>query len=489
MTLPADLLARPVEEASRRLLLEHVTEADAAADRLAAAEDPEALHDFRVALRRARSVLRAYSAWLDDALSRKQKHELRDLAQATGAGRDAEVLLAWLATQEATMSARQTSGLTWLVDRLRGRRDAGYRLVYDDVLPRWRVLSARVAERLVVYRVEMRLDRPASGATPLAVSLADLVLVHANDLEARLLAVHGPADVDAAHAARISGKRLRYLVEPIAKSIPAARTLAKNVKVLQDVLGEQHDMHVLAAELGEAIGDSASERARRLHAIAVEGDPDGKRVRAALRHDERPGMLALAQRVQQHSAELYATAAAGFLGTQSVGLRQQADAVADALAQQGHPGMEIERKFLLREAPAAIETAVAKEIWQGYLPGEKLVERVRRVREADGVERYLRTVKLGAGEVRVEVEEETTEAVYERLWPLTRGKRVHKRRYVVAEGALHWEIDVFLDRELVLAEVELRRAGETVELPAWLAPHVVRDVTDEPTYVNAVLAK
>ncbi len=52
-----------------------------------------------------------------------------------------------------------------------------------------------------------------------------------------------------------------------------------------------------------------------------------------------------------------------------------------------------------------------------------------------------------------------------------------------------WEIDEFTDRELVLAEVELPAPDMVPEPPEWLGPYVVRDVTDEPEYLNANLAR
>jgi CYTH domain-containing protein len=58
----------------------------------------------------------------------------------------------------------------------------------------------------------------------------------------------------------------------------------------------------------------------------------------------------------------------------------------------------------------------------------------------------------------------------------------------VPEGALTWEIDVFLDRDLVLAEVELP-GDQDVTIPEWLAAQVVRDVTGESEYVNLNLAR
>jgi CYTH domain-containing protein len=149
---------------------------------------------------------------------------------------------------------------------------------------------------------------------------------------------------------------------------------------------------------------------------------------------------------------------------------------------------EIERKFLLRALPAEVAGVPVVEMDQGYLPGERILERIRRVTGSDGV-RYYRTVKLGSGVERFEFEEETTELFFTTVWPLTRGRRVQKRRYTIQVGADAWEIDEFLDRALVLAELELERVDQVVRPPAWLAAVIERDVTEESAYTNYALAR
>ena len=150
--------------------------------------------------------------------------------------------------------------------------------------------------------------------------------------------------------------------------------------------------------------------------------------------------------------------------------------------------LEIERKYLLRALPpirAGVDTA---DIDQGWLPGRRLRERIRRVRKETG-DTYFRTLKFGKGVARIELEDETTEAVFDRLWSLTVECRVRKRRYQVPDGDLLWEIDEFLDRDLQLAEVELARASDRPPFPDWLAPYVVREVTEDPRYTNRALAE
>jgi adenylate cyclase len=150
---------------------------------------------------------------------------------------------------------------------------------------------------------------------------------------------------------------------------------------------------------------------------------------------------------------------------------------------------EIERKYLLRALPARVVGARALEIDQGYLPGERINERIRRARGADGV-RYYRTIKAGSGLERLEVEEETTELFFTTVWPLTRGSRVRKRRYVIEDAGVTWEVDEFLDRDgLWLAEVELEHAEHVATPPEWLRAVIEREVTYDPSYTNHALAR
>jgi CYTH domain-containing protein len=151
--------------------------------------------------------------------------------------------------------------------------------------------------------------------------------------------------------------------------------------------------------------------------------------------------------------------------------------------------IEIERKYLLRELPRLPSASAVLEIDQGYIPGVNLVERLRREQWHDGGVRYYRTVKFGSGVERVELEDETDERTFNHLWQLTEGRRLRKRRHVVTSGDDRWEVDEFLDRSLVLAELEIPRVDTAIMIPEWLEPVLVREVTDERAYSNRSLAR
>ena len=151
--------------------------------------------------------------------------------------------------------------------------------------------------------------------------------------------------------------------------------------------------------------------------------------------------------------------------------------------------VEIERKYLLSGKPDMPPPKDVLEIEQGYIPGRTLLERLRRQRHSDGTVRCFRTVKLGSGLERLELEDETTPAIFDHMWVLTEGKRLRKRRYLVADGPRTWEIDEFTDRVLYLAELEIPTRETAIMIPDWLTPVLVRDVTDDGTYSNSRLAR
>ena len=157
------------------------------------------------------------------------------------------------------------------------------------------------------------------------------------------------------------------------------------------------------------------------------------------------------------------------------------------LMSEGGPPLEIERRYLLVGRPELPEPQSVLELEQGWLPGDGVRVRLRRVREGDD-ERYVRTRKLGSGLSRIEYEESLSKDVFERLWPGTQGCRVRKRRHRIPSGALTWEIDEYHDHALFVAEVELPSEDTVAPIPTWLSPYVEREVTLDPRYTSLQLA-
>lgn len=148
-------------------------------------------------------------------------------------------------------------------------------------------------------------------------------------------------------------------------------------------------------------------------------------------------------------------------------------------------GTEIERKFLVGAPPADLERHPSEAVQQGYLALDGDVE----VRLRRRGERAFLTIKGGGGRRRVEQELELEPARFDELWPLTAGRRIVKRRYVVpAPDALQFEVDVYEEElaGLVVAEVEFPddAAANAFAPEEWLG----REVTDDPRWKNQALA-
>ena len=101
---------------------------------------------------------------------------------------------------------------------------------------------------------------------------------------------------------------------------------------------------------------------------------------------------------------------------------------------------------------------MSDEIEQGYLAiGSDGEVRLRRKGE-----RLLLTAKRGSGISRDEAEVELDREAFERLWPLTEGRRLQKRRHVIPHGDLRIEVDVYEGEleGLVVAEIEFSSEDE-----------------------------
>lgn len=461
IALPDDLLELPVEEAARVIALALIDTVLDARDRLDGPDEAEALHDFRVGLRRLRISLRVYRPQLQGSVGRGLRRRLGRIADATRDSRDLEVHIAWARLQTADMLSWQRAGVYWLLDRMERRRRRADTSLERVLGRRFDPTVGKLQRRLHSYRTTIHLDPsrpPRRGASVTGKRVQQL----ATDLGIALARVRSIRDVDEAHRARIAAKRLRYVLEPAAGQIEEAVPIIERLKRLQDDLGDFHDTQVFIAELNEVL--------RQAPAIA------------------RPGVLALVARLRDRGVATFGRVSAEWRTGRAEPFIHEVVDLGKAITARRRAGLEIERKYLLRGLPDAVRGAPALEIRQGYLPGTRLIERFREVRSNDAVAWY-RTVKSGRGIWRLELEEATTREVFDRIWPLTEGHRVEKRRYPVAEDGATWEIDEFMDRDLVLAEIELPSADAEIEVPAWLAPHVVGEVTDDPEYTNLRLAR
>lgn len=146
---------------------------------------------------------------------------------------------------------------------------------------------------------------------------------------------------------------------------------------------------------------------------------------------------------------------------------------------------EIERKFLIRGDGWRRQAGTGTSYHQGYLTTRTAL--TVRVRLAGG-KGFLTVKGADTGFTRLEFEYEIPPGdATEMLDRFCTGGRVDKTRYRIAFAGLIWEVDEFHgeNQGLLLAEVELDREDQAIEIPPWAG----LEVTSDPRYHNAYLAQ
>ncbi len=151
--------------------------------------------------------------------------------------------------------------------------------------------------------------------------------------------------------------------------------------------------------------------------------------------------------------------------------------------------VEIERKFLVRDIPEGLDAVVYQEISQGYIAiSQESVFRLRHVKEGEHQMWFL-TVKSGTGIEHPETEVILSRDQFEKLWPLTEGKRLTKCRYMIPiESGATAQLDIYAGNlaELATVEVEFASLNDAHDFipPDWFG----REVSGQSEYTNASLS-
>jgi CHAD domain-containing protein len=214
-------------------------------DRAAAGFDTDPVHDLRVALRRCRSLADGLMAIDPDSSWKAMKKTGKKLFQALGELRDMQVMQEWIEKLGVTDSpgdpaaADHSSGdpvATRLLDCVHAREAEYKQRAFKDLnqfdRKQWRQWSRA-------------LPRRASRVRPGSVVYLHLALekwTAAYDLHKRALRTRSQVSW---HELRIGIKRFRYTVENFLPRQHAA--WGGDLKELQDLLGEVHDLDVLWA--------------------------------------------------------------------------------------------------------------------------------------------------------------------------------------------------------------------------------------------------
>ncbi|MFM7068165.1 MAG: CHAD domain-containing protein, partial [Actinomycetes bacterium] len=214
--------------------------------------DPEALHDYRVALRRARSVL-----WGGHRTFPAEELELLEaltvwLARLTSTARDLDVLVGDLPGLFDALPSSTLRGRSRLQRQLVEQRDAAYATLhvamrsarYGVLLRRWDTMASLHVDGGIGVASGLGRDaRRPSGVV--AERLLSASLQRARKSGRVALQSDDRSDW---HRLRKDVKRFRYLLTGCAPIFPigAVDAVESELRDLQDVLGRLQDRHVQA---------------------------------------------------------------------------------------------------------------------------------------------------------------------------------------------------------------------------------------------------
>ncbi|SOZ97434.1 conserved hypothetical protein; putative exported protein [Cupriavidus taiwanensis] len=228
---------------------------DACLDALKRRDEPEDLHQLRIALRQARAVVWAMGPALPRQERDRWKRDLRTLARATSAARDWDVFLAETIGPARELEPDDTV-LATIADTARQRRDAA-REAMLAALATYRDWPLPALHRDLAHLAHLAARARGDGArlAPLARQR-----VRRGRKQLRALAKNArEGDPVAVHAQRIAGKRLRYVIEALAPVLPARYTgrLYRKLVKRQARLGRQVDDIVARRLLADCLAVQA----------------------------------------------------------------------------------------------------------------------------------------------------------------------------------------------------------------------------------------
>jgi CHAD domain-containing protein len=238
-----------------------LNDAISTAARLDTPKDTEALHDFRVSVRRLRSFLKSYE---DDIKSaKKHRQRLSDVMALTTIGRDTEVHIAWLKAHHPKSNEQEQTGISYLLEYLTTsdpvdikKIDKHFAKAVDKL---GSIFSSKSNATLESKKVSKSSSDTQTDLTDLdakdsvlrepsfAFITAKVLQDYGKDLRDLLQKIGAADDDTSLHKARIAGKRLRYTLELLEGK--EASTLVKVLKKFQDTTGDLHDLQMLEPKI------------------------------------------------------------------------------------------------------------------------------------------------------------------------------------------------------------------------------------------------
>jgi CHAD domain-containing protein len=222
--------------------------------------DTEFLHDYRVSLRRTRSLLAQIKDVFPPAAVTYFRTEFRWLAQSTGPKRDLDVLLLSLRGMSESVPADDLSAL---LDFL-SRKQLHEQRLLEQVLDSDRYQTLLAGWRDFLQDPPPEIPGPKNAARPLMEVASRRILRLYRRLVDQATALDAETPPDAIHQVRIQGKKLRYMIDAM-RSLRDRSELDRiisSLKKVQSVLGDFNDAQIQERSLlnfGRALAEAGAE--------------------------------------------------------------------------------------------------------------------------------------------------------------------------------------------------------------------------------------
>jgi CHAD domain-containing protein len=230
--------------------------------------DAKAVHELRVACRRAGAMLEAYRACLPRKRARRVRRLLKALRRSAGAARDLDVQRdLWERIAEESPAA--AAGCARLIERGEQARAGAARALRRAVRDAGRSSLARARRKLVrgVRDPEGEGDDGAGTLGGFGERVVGEMVASVIERGA------GAAGAAGLHAARIAEKRAQYALDLFRGVLDAdaGRALKRDLKGLHDGLGAFHDLACARTVIEAAAGEGGAD-AEALGAVLAEVD-------------------------------------------------------------------------------------------------------------------------------------------------------------------------------------------------------------------------
>ncbi len=272
--------AEPAEDAVRTMAVSMFAQARVFEAGVIDDHDTEFVHQYRVSLRKLRSLLALMKSALPPALPGQAKQDLARMASAMGTLRDLDVFLLDQDAYRNMLPAAFQGGFEQLLVQIRKDRQRAL------AATRRQLKSQAYAQRCEhLERLLMAAPRYAGSAAakPVGRVASSRILKRYLRIRQASLAVTAETPDEQVHQIRIECKKLRYMLEFFAELYPRGhlKPLNRALKRLQDVLGRFNDVCVqqtFLADYAQRSADPAQSAA--IHGLIAVLHQDQVRVRS-----------------------------------------------------------------------------------------------------------------------------------------------------------------------------------------------------------------